>query len=938
MKLVFSLLVFLVFCVEAFAQDSLAKVRGKLISLETSEPLQDISLLNRQKNEILFLDSTGNFEIENVPFGETTLIIIHDNQVLDSFSVAVTQADISLGILKISGYSKIQNQVIDYGNIPTVTIENDINVLDDEAISEEQNISIVLQAETKRDPFINAASFVFSQYNFRTRGYNRPTQQVFINGVLMNDLHSGSPIWAQWGGLNEATKNQISTYGLASHQQAFGGVNGAIAIDANASEQNQQTKISYASSNRSYNNRLMLTHSSGISKKGWAYTIAASRRWADEAYISGTAYDAYAASFSLVKIINSAHQLSLQIFGTNNLRARSGSALMEVYELAKDRYYNPNWGWQNGTKRNARIAKSFQPMTILQYQCNPNEKFQISFSTAFQFGQASNSSLDWYNAIDPRPDYYRNLPSYYQNTHPLIAQHITDELSNDPDKLQINWDRLYAANKTNRETLYNIGGLANDSLIGNRSLYAVGADVEQMTKAIAAINIFYKCNDVVTLTGGFQSVFQKSNLYRRMEDLLGGDYFLNYNMFAAQQFLGNQQYLQYDVNKPNIAVQVGDKYRYNYSNTLSKTWGWAQVDANFKRFTVFAAGNIGLNNYLRNGAYKNGLFVNNSFGKSANLSFMNYAFKGGVTYKINGRNYLLLNSFMSSEDPGINNLFIAPRNRNQVIENIQMVNTKSVEFGYLLRASKWNVRAMGYATDINHATTIQRFFNDDPQYQSFVNFVMADISSRYTGTELAFLYNIHPLFTVNAAASVGQAFYTNRPKVSIYNDNDTNTSPTTKEVFMKNYYLGIGPQSAYTVGCSYNAKRYWYLKINANFFERNYVGINPDRRSVEAAEFMTETDPSFQKIFGQEKLPSFYTIDISGGKSWRLTKILPNVPSGTSLYFNFGISNLLNNTNIIATGFEQLRYDFTNNNPDKFPNKYVYGLGRTFFANLTLKF
>ncbi|MCC6186974.1 MAG: hypothetical protein IT256_07475 [Chitinophagaceae bacterium] len=79
-------------------------------------------------------------------------------------------------------------------------------------------------------------------------------------------------------------------------------------------------------------------------------------------------------------------------------------------------------------------------------------------------------------------------------------------------------------------------------------------------------------------------------------------------------------------------------------------------------------------------------------------------------------------------------------------------------------------------------------------------------------------------------------------------------------------------------------------------------------------------------------------MDISGGKSWRLSKLLPNVPYGTSLYFNFGISNLLNNRNILSAGFEQLRYDFTNNNPDKFPNKYVYGLGRTFFANLTLKF
>jgi len=56
------------------------------------------------------------------------------------------------------------------------------------------------------------------------------------------------------------------------------------------------------------------------------------------------------------------------------------------------------------------------------------------------------------------------------------------------------------------------------------------------------------------------------------------------------------------------------------------------------------------------------------------------------------------------------------------------------------------------------------------------------------------------------------------------------------------------------------------------------------------------------------------------------------------LFLNASVSNLLNNKDIITGGFEQLRYDFTGGNPDKFPNKYFYGYGRTFFVNVSFKF
>ena len=71
-----------------------------------------------------------------------------------------------------------------------------------------------------------------------------------------------------------------------------------------------------------------------------------------------------------------------------------------------------------------------------------------------------------------------------------------------------------------------------------------------------------------------------------------------------------------------------------------------------------------------------------------------------------------------------------------------------------------------------------------------------------------------------------------------------------------------------------------------------------------------------------------YTIDLFGGKSWRVKKYY--------IVFNLSINNLLNVTDFAFGGFEQFRFD--PNNIDKFPPKYFYLYGTQYFANLSLRF
>ncbi|MBK8495053.1 MAG: hypothetical protein IPL50_08475 [Chitinophagaceae bacterium] len=171
-------------------------------------------------------------------------------------------------------------------NIPVISLDEN-----DGQDGSAQNISSQLSAG--RDPFLNAATFKFSAVRFRIRGYDADQFNTYINGAPMENLDDGFTPYGQWGGLNDVLRNRESTSGLRSSTFGFGDMGGLTNFDARASRQRKQTSINYAASNRNYNNRIMITHSTGLNSKGWAFSFSGSRRWAEEGYAEGTYYDGW---------------------------------------------------------------------------------------------------------------------------------------------------------------------------------------------------------------------------------------------------------------------------------------------------------------------------------------------------------------------------------------------------------------------------------------------------------------------------------------------------------------------------------------------------------------------------------------------------------------------------------------------------------------------
>ncbi|MDK2910223.1 MAG: hypothetical protein PWR20_1790 [Bacteroidales bacterium] len=846
-------------------------------------------------------NENGVFVFSGIQPGRLSLWIEAEGYEPYSMTVALSDEPIDLGIIQLRKMAPEGDQGM--SDVVLIALENDED-------NRTQAGSALLSAGS--DVFSNTAAYTFSPMFFKTRGYDNENLSVYMNGIPVNDPETGRASWSEWGGLNDATRNKEVVNGMGLAPFTFGSLGGSTNIITRPSLHRAQTKLTYSLSNRTYVHRLMFTWSTGMRPDGWAITFSGSRRWGNEGFVDGVFYDAWAYFLGIEKKLNARHSLALTVYGSPTRRGQQGPATQEAYDLAGSNFYNPYWGYQNGEKRNSRIKDFHEPMILLNHYGNLSEKLQWNNGLAFNFGYNGSIAPNWYNAPDPRPDYYRYLPSYAsdQSTKDLIAE----QWKTSPAISQFNWDKLYQINY-----LSNLEGKSARYILENRR-----TDQRQL---VFNSTLKYQMLPYLNLTGGVIFRNYRGNSFKIIDDLLGANFWRDVDQFAERDFTGDTSKLQNDLNNPNRRVVVGDKFGYNY--ILYQNWwqAWAQSEFVFDDVEFFAALSYTGQQFWREGLMRNGRYPDNSYGASPKYSFNDIALKTGGTYKITGRHFIQVNGLYMTRAPYLRNAFLSARIRNDVLPDLTSERIVSGEVSYLMRYPFANLRLTAYQTIFDDQTEINSFYHDD--LKTFVNYIMAGISKTHQGVELGAEVKITSRLSAIGVASLGNYRYTNRPMATISYDNGSKPD-TTELVYIKNFYVPGTPQTATSLGLKYAGPRYLYLNINANYFDNNYMDFNPERRTQTAIADLGPGDPLIATITRQEKLPSAFTLDASIGKSWKIREYFINL--------NFSVSNILDNRDIITSGFEQFRFDFTNKDVNKFPPKYYYGYGRTFFLNLAFRY
>jgi hypothetical protein len=893
-------------------------VSGSLINPQSSEPHSGISILIENTEKQTETNNLGTFVFENVKSGTYNILAKINNQLFIVSTFTISTSDLDLGTIEFrppSTSSFDDFSVIDIADLTGIEAEND-------------NYSSALSAG--RDPFVNATNFNLQAGRFRPRGYQNEDAEMYMNGMLMNDQDDGRVLWTAWNGLNDMIRTRTNLINLNESDFTFGGIGGATFIDLRASSIRNEKKVTYSHSNRTFQHRLMGSYATGMMQNGWAIAASASHSYGSQGFIKGTYMQGNSYFLSVDRKLNDKHLLNIVAFGSPQKRGRSSGAIQEMYDLADDNYYNPNWGYQNGQVRNSREYIIHQPVTMLRHDWKVSDKTNVMTTIGYQFGNYGSTRLDWYDAPDPRPDYYRRLPSFFTDAD--AKKLVTDYYTASEENRQLDWHGMYAANATRDYTIMNVNGIEGNNIRGKLAAYVQESENFDNKKFSfnSVINTVLTSN--ISLTGGLQYLSENVHYYRRLEDLLGADFYVDFNRFALRDFPTNPNAGQNDLNNPNRIVYVGDIYGHNYNINNQRASVWGQMSIKMDKFDYFASLSIASQSFYREGFTKVGLFPDNSFGKSEVHSFFNYAGKGGITYKLNGRNYFALNGSYRTRAPLANEVYISPRVRDQIASNVTNEKIAAFDVSYLARYTDFKARVSLFFSDFHDRIENNVFYHEE--FRTFVNYLMTNIDRRHLGLEFGAEYKLTSKIELSAAGSVGEYYFTSRPLATISRDNSAEDFVKDRVIYTKNYFVPGSPQIAGTVGIRYQSTKFWNFNLNVNGFAKNYLSFNPDRRTeVAVRDILPSGDENslYNEIIAQEKLPDGYTVDFSVGHSYRFK-------NASFLRVNLNVGNILNNTNFISGGFENARFDFEGKDVNRFPPRYFYAYGLNYNLNVAYVF
>ena len=797
--------------------------------------------------------------------------------------------------------------------------------------------------QSSRDVFNSIAAFNFGALRYRVRGNDSKYADVMINGVLMNDPETGRPVFSNWGGLNNAFRNSVLTEGMGRTDAGFGGLGGLTAFSTRASQYRKQISLSYAFSNRSYSHRLMASYGTGEIGKGWFLMAAASGRYAKEGYTQGTFYEAASYFLSVEKKINKHHSLDFTFFGAPSQRGGSAPVVQEAYDLTGSNYYNPNWGYQtidgNGTqvKRNSRVSRYHQPMTQLTWYWTPRRETQFT-TTAFYFaGPGGQTSLEWGDAPDPRPDYYRNLPSYLQGHAHSTAEYeaqLAAWSQCDPSVTQIDWDGLYNANHSHLFTVENANGQQGNTVTGLASKYILSERHYDKMQTGLASYFKHEFQPNLIMAGGLSFNASRTHYYEMVNDLLGGEFYYDINKYAENQ---ETDECQVDLNNPNHVARVGDIINYNYYAHRNVGRLWDQINYLVGNFDMYLGLQLTYTQIWREGLFKNGAFADNSFGNDAKHHFLDPAVKAGVVYAINGRNHLVANMAYLFQAPQFRDIYVSPRTRHTLVEGeLKSERVNGFDLGYSYRSPIFKFRLTGYYYTYQNLIWNRSFYCENVfiggsegtnTYKSeFVNFIMTGINQKSVGLELGAQYNVTPTITLQLAAANGIHVYNNNPVFSVYDDNNTEAYIQNQTAYLKDYHVANGPETVASFGVRYNDPKNWWVSLNANYMTNMYFDVNPYNHTEYGMMHYAAGDIRIEDVLSQNPMKPAFTLDFFGGFSRRF--------HGHYFLFTASVNNILNNKSAVLYGYDQLR--FNANDPEMFPSKYSYMYGTNFYIGVSI--
>ena len=789
---------------------------------------------------------------------------------------------------------------------------------DDE--SSTQNITII---SSNRNVYANDVGYRFSPVRFKYRAYNSKYNEMYINGNPVNDIERGQFGFSFVGGLNNQTRGRESSMPFEDNNYSMSALGGSSNYNFRPSSFATGQRASLAFANRSYNLRAMYTYNSGVREDGWAFTGNLTYRWGNGiGTIEGTSYNSLSYFFGAEKLINEQHSLSLVTWGNPTQRGAQRGATDEMYWIAGTHNYNPNWGWQDGKKRNSRIVKDFSPAALLTWDWKIDDQTKLVTSLLGKYAMYSNSRLAYNGGTNPDPDYYSLMPSFNYNVWNPEAtlfrddaayenwQAAYDYLSASENNRQVNWERMYYANSlmaaAGQDAMYYVQRAHDDQLT-----FSLATKLEKQLTQNSSLNV------------GLQLANNTGMHYQTMDDLLGNAKFHNINTYAVKDYGSSSPYVFYDLNDGSEPkeVKVGDKFAYDYNLLVNKAQLWASCATDLQFTHLFVSGRVAGTTMQRDGKMRNGMAADNSYGKSGTAKFLDGGAKAGANINLGQGHAIALGVGYEWKTPAPRTAFAAAQINNDFVKDLKQEKILSAEAGYQWKNSLLSLNINGYYAKLKDVTEQSLFYSDIESSFAYVS--LSGIKKEYYGVELGLNVKATEWLDVKTLGTVSEAKYTNNANMRMLLSNSGNY--VDELCIIEGMREGSTPLTAGSIDLSFH-KNFWYIDLIGNYYDNIYMYFAPiSRRETEVPKTVVNDEKTYDSP-DQNKGDGGFMLDASIGKTFRLK-------NGRRIGFNLMITNLLNNIKICTGGMEQNRLD-TKQEEERTNNAYRFQQSpRKFYAN-----
>lgn len=901
------------------------KITGTVKDFKTNKPISSFEISIPNSNQkYFFTDVDGDFEM--TISNEIRIIVVTSKYYEEQF---VSLKDFKNDIVFLKPINHFQKE---FGFVNLTEDQ-----LDDES-GEVTNIAGVFSASD--DVYLKTIGFEFQGVFYNARGLGSDQRTFLLNGVQQNRLYDDRPAWSNWGGVAGIYRNQEVTEPLGLSEKTFGRALGVTSLTTRASKYRKGTRISYARSDRSYQNKVSISHAGGF-KNNWNYVVSSSRRWGDEGFRKGTFYDANSLMISIEKYLNTKNSITTSFMYTPNRRGVAGAYTNEVYQL-KGYSYNANWGYQNGKKRNARVRSVNEPLLLFTHAYENEDKTRWENSVMLQKGSVGYSRIDYNGGGNPDAAYYQNLPSYWLSRNTIDYENVYEyeqEFLNDG---QLDWNYLY---ESNSET----------NAINKNSAYVLYSDKRDEKRFQINSNLTHKINKIWQFNASIDYRNTVSENYAEVIDLFGGDGYLDVASFTLAQS---------DLNQPDRVVTKGDKFKYNYLIKSTNINGFTQLLYRSKKIEFSGALGTSFNSHQRKGLY-NYENSKDAEGNSEKVNLLAFQTKTNILYKLSGRHLLSFKSAYLQKSPNVKQVFPNARVSNTILNALEAEGLFSNVFSYIHRGLNYGLKLTGYYNLQKNVTETGFYFaegfgtdaDDTPDAENlldenslFVQEVLTGIAKKFIGLEFGSTYDITSSIKLTGVIGLGDYVYNNNPNLVLYAENDVSAQnlgfidgvKNLGVANIKEQHLSVGPQKAFSFMLAYNDPSYWRIRVSINHFRNNYVDIAPIRytsnftneiNGMPISNLNTDLVDLFKQ---QEELKNFTLVNLSGGKSWRLNK------GYMSVYWS--VQNILGIkyrtggfSNSRAANYSEQLLDYNREIP-LFGSRYFVGNGRTFFTGLYYSF